>query len=159
MIKEEKMMLDKKLSSSFSEVDDIIKHMDRKMQEKIPNTFKKFIKENCDLSYDVNIDYSRNLNDQIQKNTKVIISIIYRDYLVEGERKRQLQELDSKAIEEKYNIDNIFNKKNKVNTNSELEKDNNENNVTLVEANVQSNFIKKFINKIKKWLHFDSLRG
>ena len=51
--------IDKKV---FSEVYDIIYHMDKGLYNKIPKQFLDFIKENKDNNYIVNIDYSKNIN-------------------------------------------------------------------------------------------------
>ena len=41
---------------AFSEVYDIIEHMEEKVKEKIPKGFINFIKENMDLNYKIKID-------------------------------------------------------------------------------------------------------
>ena len=105
---------------SFSEVYEIILHMDKELVKKIPAQFINFIKQNKKDNYITNIDYTKSINQQeLQRGTRVILSIIYRDYLCDDEKKKELMQNDSielKKIEEelreKYNIDNLFKKKN-----------------------------------------------
>ena len=105
---------------SFSEVYEIILHMDKELVKKIPVQFINFIKQNKKDNYIANIDYTKSINQQeLQRGTRVILSIIYRDYLCDDEKKKELMQNDSielKKIEEelreKYNIDNLFKKKN-----------------------------------------------
>lgn len=62
--------------------------------------------------YPVNIDYSEDLYSQdILEETKVILSILYRDYLCDEKEKNEIiesdikqLEQDQKELEEKYNI-------------------------------------------------------
>ena len=105
---------------SFSEVYEIILHMDKELVKKIPVQFINFIKQNKKDNYITNIDYTKSINKQeLQRGTRVILSIIYRDYLCDYEKKKELMQNDNielKKIEEelreKYNIDNLFKKKN-----------------------------------------------
>ena len=96
---------------SFSEVYEIILHMDKKISQKIPDKFINFIKQNKKEDYKTNIDYSKNINEQeLQRGTRIILSIIYRDYLCEDEKKKKLMQEDNKELikienelKEKYN--------------------------------------------------------
>lgn len=105
---------------SFSEAYDIILHMDKELLKKIPEKFIKFVEKNKAEDYKTNIDYSKSINQQeLQKGTRVILSIIYRDYLCSSEKKKELMQNDKdelKRIEqelrEKYNPDNLFKRKN-----------------------------------------------
>lgn len=66
--------------------------------------------------YRINLDYSKNINEQeLLQDTKVIMSLIYRDYLCSEEERNKLIAQDEKAlseyeekIREKYNLDNLF---------------------------------------------------
>lgn len=105
---------------SFSEVYEIILHMDKELVKKIPEKFINFIKQNKKDNYITNIDYTKSINEQeLQRGTRVVLSIIYRDYLCDDAKKKELMQNDNielKKIEdelrEKYNIDNLFKKKN-----------------------------------------------
>lgn len=83
---------------AFCEVYDVINHMDKQMQEKIPNNFKDFIKNEKEINYAPKIDYSKDFKTQISKETKVILSLIYRDYLCSKQEKERLIALDSQEL-------------------------------------------------------------
>ena len=107
------------VNESFSEVLDILNHMETKLYNKIPKSFINLIEQNKDLNYNVNIDYSKNINQQnLLKGTRIILSLIYRDYIVSSDKKKELLQRDiqeEKRIEEekrvKYNLDKIFERK------------------------------------------------
>ncbi len=84
---------------SFSEVYDIILHMDTELVKKIPIKFIKFIEQNKKNGYITNIDYSKSINEQkVERGTRVILSIIYRNFLCNGEKKKRLMEEDIKKL-------------------------------------------------------------
>ena len=104
------------MNQSYSEVYDIIKHLDKKLYNKIPTGFIEMLKENMDKNYNVEIDYNKSINKQkLLKDTKIILSIIYRDYLCSEEKKKELIEKDKEdlvryedELRERYNPDRIF---------------------------------------------------
>ena len=103
---------------AFSEVYSIINHLDNNLYKKIPDNFIKMIENNRDLKYDVDIDYTKNINEQnLLHETRVILSLIYRDYLCTKEEREKIILKDKKELEqneqilrEKYKID--FEKRN-----------------------------------------------
>ena len=83
------------INNVFSEVYDIICHMDEDLRNKIPKRFIKIIKENRNLNYNVNIDYNQNINKwNIIYDTKVMLSVIYRDFLVDDKKRYELKKND-----------------------------------------------------------------
>lgn len=102
---------------SCSEVYDIIYKMN--LYNKIPQSFIELIKNNRDLQYKVNIDYSKNINEQnLQKGTRVLLALIYRDFLCSSKKKKELIKKDKEELSKmenelrkKYNPDNLFKKK------------------------------------------------
>lgn len=109
-------VLDKK---AFSEIIEILNHTDKKVVEKIPESFIKFLFENMDKEYKVEINFfNENWDDTILEETKAILALIYRDYiasaeerkdlLIEEKREREKQEME---LREKYNPDNLFKNK------------------------------------------------
>ena len=135
---------------AFSEVYDIIYNFE--INNKIPKSFIELIDNNRDKQYKVNIDYTKSINDQeLQKGTRVILALIYRDYLCSQEERENLIKQDKEILEkieeekrEKYNYDNIFKNKETPEIKKEI--------VAIVEYK-QSNFILKILNKIKKFLN------
>lgn len=136
-------------NSVCSEVYDIIQHMQKELFDKIPKNFIELMKQNRDENCIVNIDYSRKINNQeLQKGTKVVLSLIYRDYLCTEEQRKQIIKKDEEELRsireelrEKYNPDNLF--KNKVNKNIKTE-------TTMVIY--KETIIHKLINKIREIL-------
>lgn len=142
------MNIDKKV---FSEVYDIIFHMEKELYNKIPKQFIHFIKENKDDNYIVNIDYSKSINEQeLLQQTRVMLSLIYRDYLCDEEERKELLENDKKElkriedeIRETYNPDDIFKNKKPENYDNNLPIEIKRKN--LLEKIIE--FIKKIIKK------------
>ena len=139
---------------SFAEVLDIIKHMDNDLISNIPNNVIKFLENNAENS-NVNIDYSKNLEDiQLSTKTQAILAILYLNYICSPEEKdrcisilQKNEEESKKNIEEKYKYENIFNST----ANFSNMTDEPENDKKLVESKKKS-FFKKIIEKIKAFL-------
>ena len=94
-------------SKVLKEVYEILKNSEDKIQKKIPIKFYTFLKENMDTDYQVNIDYSKeNWEDELCDDTKGILALIYKDYLVDSKTREEL------IKEKQYNVDDIF-KRNK----------------------------------------------
>ena len=143
------------MNQSYSEVYDIIKHLDKKLYNKIPTGFIEMLREKMDNNYNVEIDYNKSINEQkLLKDTKIILSIIYRDYLCSEEKKKELIEKDKadlvryeNEIRERYNPDKIF--KNRIQeNNTEKTKEN----ITAMVEYKESIFLKiiEFFKKIFK---------
>lgn len=99
------------INDAYAEVYDIILHMEMSLRKKIPYKFIEVIKENRNINYNINIDYRKSIIQQnILYDTKVILSVIYRDFLVDNETKLHLKKKDQLTIEEKYSYNDIFNK-------------------------------------------------
>ena len=106
-------------NKAFSETINIIEHMDEKLKLRIPNKFIEMLNNNKDDNYIVNIDYSKSINEQkLLRETRIILSLIYRDYICSIEERKQIIENDNielkrieEELKEKYNIDNIFKKR------------------------------------------------
>lgn len=139
-------------SQSCSEVYDIIYKMN--LYDKIPKSFIELIKSNRNPEYKVNIDYSRNINEQnLQKGTRIILALIYRDFLCSSEKKEELRVKDKeellkieKELREKYNPDNIFKKK-EVNEEKIVE---NREIIEYKEEKFWKKILKKIISFLKK---------
>ena len=102
-----------------AEVYDIIQHLESELYKKIPQSFINFINYHRDQNFKVNIDYSKSINNQeLQRETRVVLSLIYRDYICNEEERKILIEKDQKelkrqeeVIKEKYSPDNLFENK------------------------------------------------
>lgn len=136
------------INQSFTETYDIVMHLEKSLYNKIPNSFIQMLKDNKDDNYKVNIDYSKNINEQaLLKDTRVLLSLIYRDYICSKEKRQELIEKDKielkeyeETLNEKYDIENIFENRKKVQAQEQTQ---------MVEY--KETFFKKIINKILKF--------
>lgn len=139
---------------SLTELNTIIHYMDIEYLKKIPQKFIDFINENMDTNYEPNISKNIPINEQsLKKDTKVLLSLLYRDYWCDEERKLRLIKEDieakntyEKELREKYNPDNIF--KDKKGNVEDISSSQVQENVTSLIVYKENIFI-KIINKIK----------
>lgn len=104
----------KEYRQSFAEVDAIINMMPSELVNKIPNSFIEMVRKEKDVSY--NPDIKEPLEEQkLMDETIVILGLIYRDFLVAKDKRKELQLSDAKELRqtqenlrEKYNPDNLF---------------------------------------------------
>ena len=133
----------------FAEVLDIINNSEKEVKAKIPEKLYQQFEKNTDKSYKVNIDYSKeDWDNNISEETKEILALIYRDYIVSPEERKELIKEEAEfekqkelELREKYNPDNLFKNKHKE-INKEIEKENET-------ATVQ--YHESILTKIKKW--------
>lgn len=124
------------INIAFAETYDIIKHSDISIQSKISPKFMNLLMSAKDNSYRVNIDYEKPLDEQIQHETKVVLGIIYRDYLCTPEKRQELIRNETELLEriekeknEKYSVDNLFkNRQNPLNIQQQEANQSNEQN-------------------------------
>lgn len=100
------------ICKAFAEVNDILLHSEKEIQEKIPNNIKELIKNNIDTNYRIEIDYSKSINEQkLLNETRDILVMIYRDYLCSEQERKEIIEKNNqykKEIEERYDITKFF---------------------------------------------------
>ena len=104
---------------SITEVLDILHHMEKKEQNKVPDKFKLFLENNKMLGYKPNIDHSKNLSEmELCPDTKNILGMMYYKYWcndnqrVEFMNKIKANEIEyQRELREKYNPDDVFKKK------------------------------------------------
>lgn len=114
------------LFRAFSEVYTILKYSDEEIIKKIPTKFISMIEKYKDEKYMLRIDINKSLEEQkLLGETREILALLYRDYLASEEERTKIIERNKKIINkinEKYDIEKIFDKKkkNKVIKNTEL---------------------------------------
>lgn len=145
------------INQAFTEVYDVINHMEIEMQEKIPKKFIDLIRENRDLDYKLNINYKEDIKKQLLKESKVILSLIYRDFLCSKEKKEKLLQLDleeirreEKILSEKYEIDFEKRKKEKIEKTIEKTKEQDEKLPIKVEKEKWYKKISEFLKRLFK---------
>ncbi len=113
---------------ALTEVDEILKFTDTELVNKIPMSFKKFIKKNKNKDYKPNITPGIPINEQVlKKETEAILSLIFRSYWATEEEKRELEANDENYIstleaetEIKFPVNNKANNTTKENENMQL---------------------------------------
>lgn len=138
-------------ANAFAEVNEILKYSDSDVRKKIPYRFRKYLVQNLNKEYEVNIDVTKKLSEQeVQLKTKDILALIYRDYLANQEKREKLIEEEIKLKKEnekrkadQYNYDNLFDKKK-----SMISNDNNKEILVLKEENKFIRFLKRCKDKI-----------
>ena len=145
------------INQAFTQVYDVINHMEIEMQEKIPKKFIDLIRENRDLDYKLNINYKEDIKKQLLKESKVILSLIYRDFLCSKEKKEKLLQLDleeirreEKILSEKYEIDLEKREKEKIEKNIEKIKEQDEKLPIKVEKEKWYKKISEFLKRLFK---------
>lgn len=137
---------------AFAEVLKVLNYVDKNLTNKIPNRFIDFLEENKDPNYIVKIDFTNdNWENTIKEETQAILALIYRDYIVSPEKRKELiaeetnvQQRIENEIREKYNPDNIFSKSKQ----EEIIEDSIVNNEVAMMKYKESIF-KKIVNKFK----------
>ena len=99
----------------LAETYDIINHSSDEIKNKISPKFMEILSSAKDNSYTPNIDYEKSLQEQIQHETKIILGLIYRDYLCDTEIRQELIRNENELLSriekernEKYSVDNLF---------------------------------------------------
>jgi len=136
---------------AYAEVDEILNYIDENYVGRIPQKIREFFKEEKNKEYKPIIDVNKSLEEQnLRRSTIVILAILNMNYWCdsEEEKKEIIQswaENEEKAeaeLREKYNPDNIFNKK------KELQEEKQEIITDLIQYK-EPNIFKKILNKIK----------
>lgn len=136
---------------AFSEVEQIIKLMPESLQKKIPDRFKNIISTEKSQAYIPNIKESFE-KCNIMEKTKIVLAVIYRDFLCSEEEKKEIKLKDSQKLmeyeeelREKYNTDNIFLNRNTIQYSSEEVKTDQ----TAIVEYKEKKFLQKLFDKIK----------
>ena len=138
------------LPSAYAEVLEILNFVSEEYLSNIPEEIIDFFHKESKKDYQYTVtEFDSFENQEMLYETRVILSVLYRDYFAsDEERKEILQEdnLQMQIIEEekrkKYNVDNIFN-----NVKKENITENNESNVPVQIK--KKKFITILIDKIK----------
>ena len=135
---------------AYAEIDEILNLLEDNYRERVPKKVRDFFKEEKMKDYHPEIDIEKPLIEQnLKRETMVLLAIFNLNYWCENEEEKQrfLNELDKneeekKELEEKYNPDNLFKKKQDEST---------EKNLQIIEYK-KPNFIQILLTKIKKIL-------
>ena len=139
-----------KVSCAYKEIYEILKIFPKELVDKVPKYKLDYIKQNMDESYEYNITIETFDGRTMLDETAAILAILFRDYWATEKQKDKIinyhntqREKMAKEIKEKYDPDNVFNRRN---VEQEKTKETKE---ELAVVEFKENIFKKFINKIK----------
>lgn len=132
---------------SLNEVDVIIESLPKELSDKIPNEFKQMIKIEKEKNYFPNV------NDLVIKNNlrmeaKVILGMIYRDFLIDKEKKVKLRK-EEESLQREFENEKIKKEEN-LQIKIQNEKEKNDINKILQETNLKPE-MNLTIKKNEKW--------
>lgn len=137
--------MDKVNSEVYADISIIISMMPLEMKNKISNRFIEFIENNKSNSYVSNIDPKIPLKQQdIRKETKELLGILYRDYFCDDEERIKLLKEERREIE-MLDVKNMYNSSNILKNDLE---ENKPYNIKLEQY--KESIIKRIITKIKR---------
>ena len=146
---------------AYKEVIEILKYVPQESVNKIPKTMLETFEKKMDKDYVFNVDINKSFEEQnLLEETKDIFAVIFRDYWAtpyQRERIKAKEKYDRQKIEEekanKYNPDDIFNKKIKEQNKENTKQQNEEQTVNNLPVEYKEKFYEKIINFFKKLFH------
>ena len=136
--------------NAYKETYTILKLVDEKDLELIPEDFMDMIKRNMNTEYEFDYDPNLKLDEQgVLKETKAILSYIYLHYWATEEQEKSIKEKfrqdlyeEEERKKEQYNVDNIFSHSEDTeaeNTEENTEEDKEENFEENITDNIEEN--------------------
>ena len=147
--------MENSLSKAYAEVLLILSYMEQKYADMIPKKLLELFNEEKDQNYQPDINPKISLAEQnLQRKTLALLAMLNLNYWCkdENEKKEMLKmyaENDKKIeaeMRERYNPDNLFKTRKKVEQNDEAKEESTE----IIEYKEQ-NIFKKILNKIMKF--------
>lgn len=109
--------MERAYEEAFVEIDEIFKIMPINLLSKVPVEFRQVISENKAKDYKIEIVEPLEENN-LKKETIVILGLMYRDFLASPEEREELQKRDAEELEKieqemqkRYDMQNIFDKR------------------------------------------------
>lgn len=149
------MVLSMNTRQAYSEIDEFLELLNEEQRNKIPKKLRDFFKAEKDNKYYKKIDTNIPIKVQnLKEETLAIIALLNLQYWCENEIEKQRlkqvyaknEENYQKALQEKYNPDNLFKKRSLQQEESTIT-----NEVAMVEY--KEPLFKRIINKIKIIFH------
>ena len=142
---------------AYKEVIEILKYVPQESVNKIPKTMLETFEKKMDKDYVFYVDINKSFEEQnLLEETKDIFAVIFRDYWTtpyQRERIKAKEKYDRQKIEEekanKYNPDDIFNKKIKEQNKENTKQQNEEQTVNNLPVEYKEKFYLKVIKILK----------
>lgn len=145
-------------AKAYREIYEILKYIPQEQVEKLPDEFTDFIEKHMARTYSYEIKNIQEFdNQEMLEETRIILAILYRDYWAEPERKQEIIERDNKQIqehEEKQEAEKKQQAEMEAIQKATIEQQNIENKQLTDLVPYKESFIKKMLNKIKRWFRF-----
>ena len=94
---------------AYCEVLYLINNMQEENKAKISKKFIDFLKKNQNENYKIG-NISLENPETLKNETKIILSIMYRNYFCSEKERLELAQKDKEILKKMYSYDNIFNK-------------------------------------------------
>lgn len=135
-------------SKVYKELDEIFKYLPQEILNKIPIELISKIKEEKDEQYEYEVIHIADFrNQEMLKETRAILAILYRDYWASEEERKEIIEQEKKEFlekeekkKEKQNSNNIFGEQESI-----------EENVSQAIIVYKESLFRKIINKLTEW--------
>lgn len=96
----EKQSNDIGMEQAYSETYQVLRHATLGIIKQIPNSFMDFLRKNMDATWSGNLDFSKNLMEMdLLWDTRVLLSLVYRDFLCSETERKILVEKERKEVE------------------------------------------------------------
>lgn len=140
------------LPYAYTEVIEILKYISEEYVRNIPKEIIEYFQEKSKKDYEYTVtEFDTFENQEMLYETRVILSILYRDYFVSEEVKTKIiqkEYIEMQIIEKEksnnYNIDDIFKRNKKENITGK-----NSNHLSV--SKTKDNFFTNIINSIKRF--------
>lgn len=133
---------------AFAEVYEIIKYIDVNLKNKIPKNLIGSIKDNMSTSYKFQYDKMKKLKEQnIKRETRAILSVIYRDYICEENIKKEIIQKDKIELTEHEKKKKAEFKQTEIFTKKQIQNNKEEKAIQIIK---KQNIIFKIIERIKE---------
>lgn len=121
-------MVNIEYANAYSEVLEILKYISKEEYNKIPKSLIEVYEKNANKNHYFNYNPSKTLEEQNASTiTKCVIAILFRDYWATETQREEIikkQKYKRSLIEEekrtRYNVDNIFKNKERIEDNNKL---------------------------------------
>lgn len=100
------------MEQAMTELIQVLKHCDREVTDCIPKELYDFLEQYGDREWKGNFDFSLSLNDMdLLRDTRVLLSMVYRDFLCSDEERKNLIEEERREAEttgESYEYESLL---------------------------------------------------
>ena len=88
------------MKRAYAETYQILMHATQEVTLLIPTSFMEFLRENMDATRINHLDFSKNLMEMdLSRTTRVLLSLVYRDFLCSEVERKALVDKDREEIE------------------------------------------------------------